>query len=284
MLSLVRCGGGEKSDGPAAPTSREDGKVPSFDGVPIAYTTVGHGAGAVLFIHGWSCDRSYWSAQIEAFAEGQRVVVVDLAGHGDSGREREDWTVESLGRDVQAVVESLDLASVVLVGHSMGGPVALEAASRMPERVVGVIGVDTFHDVEHGDRAAWAEIVAGFREDFEGRCRAFAAGMFLEDADPELVREVTADLCDAPPGIATELLARIAEYDLPAALAAVSVPVRAINGTLVPTRIEVNRRYDPDFDALILEGVGHFPMLERPDEFNRLLARVIEELTGGTTT
>ena len=288
LLSLARCGGGEKEKKPG-PTpggpARHDGQVRSFDGVPIAYTTAGSGEGALLFIHGWSCDRQYWSAQIDAFAGAQRVIAVDLAGHGDSGRGRTEWTIESLGRDVEAVVSALDLPSVVLVGHSMGGLVALEAARRMPDRVVGVIGVDALHDAGHRvDPATLAETVARLRQDFPGQCRDLVAGLFLAGADPELVREVTADMCDAPPDIAIELFARTQEYDLGAALAAVRVPVRAINGSIAPTRIEANRAYDPDFDALVLDGVGHFPMLERPAELNRLLGRTIEELTAGGTT
>jgi len=107
--------------------------------------------------------------------------------------------------------------------------------------------------------------------------------MFLDDAAPELVQEVSADMCASPPEIAVEMLERLADYDLPRALAEVRVPVRAINGSLVPTHIDVDREYDPDFDATIIPGTGHFPMLERPDEFNRILRVVIEELTAGST-
>jgi len=284
VLSLAGCGGGEKTDRIAERVMREDGEVASFDGVPIAYTVAGDGAGALLFIHGWSGDRHYWTAQIDAFAGEQRVVAVDLAGHGDSGRDRADWTVGSLARDVRAVIESLDLGSVVLIGHSMGGVVALEVARRMPERVVGVIGVDSFHDVEHRAAGTRSELLAGLRQDFPGRCRAYVEAMFLEDADPELVREVSADMCESPPDVAIALLERLPEYDLTGALSEVRVPVRAINGSLGPTHIEIVREYDPDFDAFVLPGTGHFPMLERPDEFNRLLRAVIEELTAGATT
>jgi len=282
LLSLARCGGDARQNEPVADAPpREVGSVPSFDGVSIHYTVAGSGEGALLFIHGWSCDRTYWTAQVDAFAAEQKVVTVDLAGHGDSGAERDAWTIPSLARDVEAVIAALDLGSVVLIGHSMGGAVALEVARRMPERVVGVIGVDTFQDVEQPDPQAWAEIVAGLRDDFPGRCGTFVSRMFLPDADAELVREVTADLCSAPPEIAVGLLTALPEYDLAQALSSVDVPVRAINGTLAPTRIEAIRARNPGFDALILDGVGHFPMLERPDEFNRLLDRLVEELTAG---
>ena len=246
LVSLAGCGGeaGKQAPPEAAASSNQVGSVKSYDGVPIAYSVAGSGEGALLFIHSWSCDRSYWTAQVGAFASNQKVVTVDLAGHGDSGAEREAWTIEALARDVEAVIAELDLASVVLVGHSMGGPVALEVARRLPDRVVGVIGVDAFQG-------------------------------------PEWNGPEAENLCAAAPQVAATQLAELAAYDLARALSAVRVPVRAINGSLVPTRVEAVRARHRDFDAVILDGVGHFPMLERPDEFNRQLERLVEEITAG---
>jgi pimeloyl-ACP methyl ester carboxylesterase len=258
-------------------------RIRSWDGVPIAYTSQGSGAGALLFIHGWSGDRDYWSAQIDRFADDYRVVTIDLAGHGDSGSGREQWTIQSLGRDVQAVVQELDLRSVVLVGHSMGGPVALEAARLMPDRVVGVIGVDTLQSVEFEYPAAWADQLTRWREDFDGQCREMVRAMFREGTSQTLVEEVVTDMCDAQPDVAIALLSVLPDYDFAGALAATPVPVLALNSDLWPTDAEANRRYDPDFDVRIIEGTGHFPMLERPDEFNRMLGQIIEELTAGGT-
>jgi len=82
------------------------------------------------------------------FAADYKVVTLDQAGHGESGKDRKAWTVESLAGDVESVVKDLGLKRVILVGHSMGGPVALLAAKRMPGTVVAVIGIDTLQDAE----------------------------------------------------------------------------------------------------------------------------------------
>ena len=95
-----------------------------------------------------------------------------------------------------------------------------------------------------------------------------------EEASPGLVRETSERICDAEPRIARRLLQQFPSVDLPAALQAVRVPVRCINSSKYATNVEANRRY-ADFAAVRMEGAGHFPMLELPDEFNRLLASTL---------
>src|SRR5882672_7797720 len=129
-------------------TTSQTGIAQSADGVPIHYATQGQGEIAVVFVHGWAINRRYWDAQVPVFAHTHRLVTLDLAGHGRSGSERKDWTMAAFGQDVRAVVEALSLKKVVLVGHSMSGNVILEATRAMPERVVGLVPVDTLLDVD----------------------------------------------------------------------------------------------------------------------------------------
>ena len=116
--------------------------------MPITYDVRGTGDTALVFVHCWSCDRTFWKYQLAAFADDYRVAAIDLPGHGESGADRDEWTIAGLGDDVARVVEQLGLRRVILVGHSMGGPVSLEAARRLPGRVLGVIAVDTLHNAE----------------------------------------------------------------------------------------------------------------------------------------
>lgn len=253
------------------------GTVTAPDGVGIAYSQQGSGEPALVFIHGWSCDRTYWRHQLEPFARSHRVVSVDLAGHGDSGRQRSPWSFQAFGADVRAVVEELGIERVILVGHSMGGPVALEAASQLSGRVLGVVGVDTLHDADSKfEPTQWQEILAAYRQDFDGTCDRFVRSMFLEGADPEQVTDVVQDMCAAPPEIAISLLSLFPDYDMKAALASAGVPVHSINAASIPTNVEGNRRFAQGFDATVMDGVGHFLMMERPEAFNTELQGVIE--------
>lgn len=262
----------------AAPLVRE-GKVASTDGVNIAYAMEGEGDVAVVLIHGWSCDRTYWREQIEPLVESYRVVTIDLAGHGDSGRDRSEWTLPAFGEDVSSVVEHLGLQRTVLVGHSMGAPVALEAARRLGDGVLGVIAVDALHDVTaKTDPDQFRSIIESYETDFGGTCDQFVRSMFLDTADPALVETTSHSMCSASPVIATALMRQFGVYDQAAVLSGVGAPVRAINSGQYPTNLEGNRSVSPDFQVDIIEGVGHFPMLVVPEELNRRLLAALAEL------
>lgn len=131
-----------------AMTGRDRQPVPGVarapDGIPLSFEVHGSGTPALVLVHGWSCDRRYWRGQLDAFADRHQVVAVDLAGHGESGGGRQRWTMAAFGDDVAAVVRHLRLGDVVLVGHSMGGDVAVETALRLGGQVLGVVWADTY--------------------------------------------------------------------------------------------------------------------------------------------
>lgn len=281
LLCLVSCSGNDSlpSEISAPDTRPQKGSAKSADGVELSFTHRGSGETALVLIHGWMCDSTFWEAQVDVFAEEFAVVAVDLGGHGESGRDRKKWTISSLGSDVQAVVEAANLRRVILVGHSMGGPVALYAAQLMPQKVIGVVGVDTLADAEfRWDPDRVGQIVERYREDFVGTCGVFVKMMFTDQSEQNLVESVTARMCDAPPEIAIALFEDTSSYDMKAQFEAVHVPVRCINADGFPTQVESNRKYSDDYDAIIMKEAGHFLMMERPAEFNQHLQTVLDEL------
>jgi len=161
--------------------------IGSADGVPIAYTSTGAGTPAIIFIHGGYADQSFWKEQIEPLSDRFQVVTLDLAGHGASGLRHREWTMEMYGEDVRAVVKALDLESVVLVGNSLGGPVAVAAAKKLPGTVRGVIAVDTFQDVQR----EWTQedlqaYIQELEDDFPATCEAMVQRLLLEGTDQDL--------------------------------------------------------------------------------------------------
>lgn len=257
------------------------GTTPSKDGVEIHYEAVGSGETALVFVHGWSSDRHVWDGQLAAFAPDYRVVTLDLAGHGESGREREAWTIEAFGEDVAAVARRLGLVRLVLVGHSMGGPVILEAARRLQGRVVGLVPVDTLLDVESKETPeAIDRFLVPFFADYKAGAAQFLRDfIFVPTSDKKLVERLVEEVQAAPPEIAVATLKSTFSYDAAPGLAAVKVPIHAINSDKFKTEVEANRRHAPQFEVTLMKGVGHFLMLERPEEFNRLLQETLASLS-----
>ena len=108
-------------------------------------------------------------------------------------------------------------------------------------------------------------------------CATFVTSMFPEGADPDLVTAVNDDMCNGPAEIGSALMHNFADYDIAEAMQSAGVPIRAVNSTLWPTDPEVNRKY-ADFEAVLMEDVGHFLMQEAPEEFNLHLRAVISDL------
>jgi pimeloyl-ACP methyl ester carboxylesterase len=290
LALFVLCAAGEEP--PAKPV---EGTAESADGLSIAYDTrgsvgvetfetpEGRDKVALVFIHGWCGDRSFWREQLDVFAARHRVVALDLGGHGASGKERAEWTVDAFAADVEAVVKAANVGRAILVGHSMGGPVALLAAKRMPDRVIAVVGVDTLHNVEF----TWPEeqtkqFLAGMEADFEGTTRMFLDGTLPAGTAPALKKYILDKVLDADRKMALGVMRALTTFDAKAALAGAKVPVRCINATPRPpfamaTAVDVNRKHG-DFDVVLIEGVGHFPMLEKPKEFNEKLAELVTKL------
>jgi pimeloyl-ACP methyl ester carboxylesterase len=247
------------------------GTVTSVDGVEIAYTVHRIGDPSLVLVHGWMCDQSYWDEQVPELAEAFGVVTVDLAGHGESGSNRQAWTTASLGEDVKAVIEQLQLQHVIVVGHSMGGRVALEAARMLPGRVIGVIGVDTLQNADAKLDPDQAEaLLAGFANDFDATCDGFVRSMFGTSTDPVIIDKIAADMCSGPAPVGIALLRDYVDYDTAAAMQAAGVPVRCVNADKWPTDAAANQKYC-DFDVTIIPGVGHFLMQEAPDQLSSAL-------------
>jgi pimeloyl-ACP methyl ester carboxylesterase len=254
--------------------------VASSDGIPIAYEVHGTGPIAVVLVHGWSCDRSYWQAQLKPLSTRFKVVNVDLAGHGESGLGRKAWTMASFGGDVAAVVKKLGLERVVLVGHSMGGDVIVEAARQLQGRTAGLIWVDTYRELGPPRTAEQrAAFVARFRGNFVDTTRGFVRGMFPPNADKALVERVALDMSSAPQDVALGAMESAFSYDakVPVLLQELKLPVIAINPDNSPSDSASLARHG--VQLVVLSGVGHFLMMEDPQRFNPLLITAIEQLT-----
>ena len=155
-------------------------KVNSADGTPISYGVRGKGDITLVFIHGWTGNGETWNAQLESFSKKHKVVWLDLAGHGLSNSNRQEYTMSAFGEDVNAVVRDIDVENVILVAHSMGGPVAIEAAKLLGDKVIGIVGVDTFYTAfEYPTSEQQINgFMKPFKDDFKGTSEQLLRSMF----------------------------------------------------------------------------------------------------------
>jgi pimeloyl-ACP methyl ester carboxylesterase len=253
--------------------------VNSFDDSPIVYEKAGSGEQALVFVHCWSCDKSYWANQLEYFGDKYTVIAIDIAGHGESGLDRDDWTIENYGKDVKAVIEKENLSNVILIGHSMGGPVVLSAAEQLGNKVKALITIDTFQDIEQQfNQEQFDSFYKQFDDDFPGMTKQFVRMLFGENADSVLVERIADEMSSEPKEIALASFNSLFHFTESENFDKVDLPVRFINSDKFPTNTEAAKRHIKDFDIKIIKGVGHFPMLEKPEEFNSVLEEMIEDL------
>ena len=261
------------------PAARPLRTVASFDGVSIACEVHGAGAVTLVFVHGWSCDRSYWAAQVEPFAREFQVVALDLAGHGESGVGRSRWSIPAFGADVAAVVREVGARRSILIGHSMGGDVILDAARQFGAGVAGLIWVDVY-----GQLDTWRtpeqvlERMKSFRASFREATQAFVRRMFPAGSDPALVERVANDMAAAPQEVALGAMEAVWMFGprVPGLLEELRLPAVAINPESPPTDSASLRRHG--VEAVIMPGVGHFLMMEQPEAFNPLLREAIARI------
>ena len=259
------------------------GVVESFDGVPISYSQYGKGDVTLVFIHGSCCDSRYWYKQIPFFERKYSLVTIDLAGHGHSGLDRKRYTMKAFGKDIKAVVDEIDAKKVILIGHSMGGVVIAEAALLMPQQFVGLIGVDTLHNVEHPfTQEEINSLILSLEDNFKKTVAGFIRSVAGEEIDKQLLKWVIADMSSTPPHVSISMLKeqakQYAHEESAHLFDTIKIPVYCINSDLRPTDVEANRRHMISFNVRILKGKGHLLMLEASEEFNIVLGDVIREI------
>lgn len=270
----------------SACSKSDDHIAVSADGVRIAYADLGKGSPAIVFVHGWTNNKSIWDRQMSHFSGKYRAVAVDLAGSGGSSDNRGQWTMAAFAEDVVAVIRKLGLKKAVLVGFSMGAPVILETAKRVPERLVGLVIVDDLQDIE---RKYPPEVVAQYEAAMLDVVRnptlekLVTFGFFKKDPEASFQKVLAMLKGGSTTGWEASFrdIFRWVNEDCLGSVQGLRVPVVSINSDIEPTNVEAFRKYVPAYKARIITGVGHVLMWDAPEEFNRLLEESIQDFVSG---
>jgi pimeloyl-ACP methyl ester carboxylesterase len=259
----------------------EGGHVTEFfdrDGVSLAYDAAGRGDVPIVLVHGWACDRSYFDLQYEHFAARHPVVNVDLRGHGESGHPQPGpgvYDIETLADDVLVVSQVAGFERPVVIGHSLGGLVALACAARAGAVRASVM-VDPAPIVNKAVKDILREAIAVIENDHDASWRReFVSAMFLP-TDTVRRHQIISGMTELAPAIAAALVGAIERFDGNAALAAVTVPLLSI-GSASPTNAPADLiEACPTITIGQTVGSGHFNQLEVPDQVNTMIERFLD--------
>jgi pimeloyl-ACP methyl ester carboxylesterase len=255
--------------------------MPALDrhGTKLFYEESGRGDPTFVFVHGWTCNHTYFEPQVEHFARHHRVVTVDLRGHGQSGQPEQAYTIAGFADDVAWMCSELGVDRPVVVGHSMGGTVVLELAARHPELARAVVMIDAAPIVGAADmdETSAAVLAALAGPDSEATRTAIAQHAVSEIHDnPELQARILRDMTATPQHVAVSCIEHMGLWDGEAAGRAGQVPVLHIAADNPINDASRLRALNPLLRTAQTVGGGHFNQLEVPEQVNAMIDRFLE--------
>jgi pimeloyl-ACP methyl ester carboxylesterase len=232
-----------------------------------------------MLLHGWCCSQAFWRLQTERLSGGFRLIAIDLPGHGLSAASQPPrrWPIEGFGSDAVAVADALSADKLALIGHSMGGAAALEAALRLRSRCPLVLGVDTFTDAAFYRRRPRAEVEArkqAFADDFPGAMEKMVRQITADHIARRMVDWMAGAMAGAEPRVALLILGALLAWDIEARWPLLRSPVETINSTMLTQNSE--QLALAGLRVHFMDAVGHFPMLEDPGRFNALTLAILK--------
>jgi pimeloyl-ACP methyl ester carboxylesterase len=255
------------------------------NGVRIDYTDTGTGDTTLLFVHGWCINKTYWEKQVAYFGKRYRVVTIDLPGFGKSGRNRKDWGTRAYGQDIKNVISQLGLKNVILVGHSMAGDIILQGAVDAPQNVLALVGVDNFKSVGVAskdsikDKKEYDEAMGAMKKNFKAIAFDwFNKQLFYKTTSKNIKERILNDVAHSDSTIAIAALAWDSNFSESNELLKLKKKLYLINSDYQPTDTTGLVAKKIPYQLLEVHATGHFPMIEKPAEFNKLLDNVIADI------
>jgi pimeloyl-ACP methyl ester carboxylesterase len=245
----------------------------------IHYVNYGKGSDAIVLIHGWTCNLDNWRDQIPDFAKRTHVIALDLPGHGESDKPQIAYTMDLFASAVEAVMKNAKVKRAVLIGHSMGTPVARQFYRKYPQQTLGIVVVDgalrQFFPKSLMDR-----MIAGFRApNYRDVVAQMFGGMLGPNLPTDAKERIKSSAENTPQHVLVSAMEGMADNAI-WGLDKIDVPVLAImakNPFYPPTLEAQMREVAPNMDFQMWDGVGHFIMMEKPKEFNATVLEFLDK-------
>jgi pimeloyl-ACP methyl ester carboxylesterase len=247
------------------------------DGIALAYEEAGQGAPSLVFVHGLACHRGFWAAQVKHFSRHYRVLAVDLRGHGDSDAPEQRYTMQLLADDVAWMCSQLGIERPVIVGHSLGGLVALELAAGHSEQVRAITLVDSIL-LAPGVRGRFVrELVAALRSaDASRALREYYSTFFGPHDDEARMAWILDEIVRTPAHVTSSILEEsVQSWDDADALGRCEVPLLYLDASTPNADLARATKLQPRLAFGRTVGSGHFSPCEVPDQINAMLERFL---------
>jgi pimeloyl-ACP methyl ester carboxylesterase len=246
-------------------------------GGALAYQDLGSGPDPIVLIHGWACDHTFMQPQLEYLRQSHRVLAIDLCGHGQSYAPEHKYTLTQFAGDIQWLCTTLNLPPVIVVGHSMGGEVALELAGTHPHIVSAICLIDSVLFPSQSFRTQLqlveSELIGA---NYLAALEQLAESLFIETDDPVRKAELISRMRRTAQNVATaSFRAHLLDYNFAAAANACKVPTAYIAATRPLADLDKFRQHCPQVMTGQVFGSGHFSPLEVPEQVNSMLDRYL---------
>ena len=260
----------------------EKSKFATFDANKIHYVVAGTGRHTLVLIHGWSCNAGFWREQIPVLAGRARLIRIDLPGHGQSDKPQADYTMDYFANAVLAVMRDARVDKATLVGHSMGTPIICRVYAQAPEKVAALVAVDGLLRRPKMSHEQTEQFIGAYRTpEYREHATRFVNSMFPNPGTEALRDRVRDEILITPQHVMLSAMEGMFASNQPAwDLSSVNVPVLAINAKSPMWTAEYEsyvRSLSPKTDYRVIDGPGHFLMLEKPAEFNAALIDMLEK-------
>ena len=243
----------------------------------VHYYDIGKGKNALILIHGWNCNADFWKDSYNAFPQ-YHVIAIDLPGYGKSDKPKANYSMEYFARSIDAVMTDAKVKRAVLVGHSMGTPVARQFYRLYPEKTLGIVVVDGAL-VPFGTKAEMDQFLGPLVSDYKGNAPRFLDGLLSSVKDEKLRSSIRDAMSTASEHVAISAMQGMID-DRIWGNDKINVPVLAIMAEgpfLKPDTKETYKGVAPELDFEAWTGVSHFLFMEKPKEFNASVAAFVQK-------
>jgi pimeloyl-ACP methyl ester carboxylesterase len=237
--------------------------------------TGGTGPLPVVFVHSLAGNAGQWSEQLGHLRPTRRAIGIELRGHGQSEAPRNgDYSITAMATDIAAVVEELELEQIVLVGHSLGGGVALAYAGAHPERVAGLLLLDPIGDGKQIPSEQAQPLLDGLATDYLGTIRQYWTT--IAGTNETVRQRLLADLEATPRQTVVRAFPEALRFDPDPWLAKYRGPILSVVTPYNDGPFSLHR-LGRGFPHRVVQGTGHWIQLDKPDELNAILDEFSKE-------